>query len=116
MFLSFTPAVSNVAKKSMRAKTKEIMKNIGTYKSLNEVADQLNPILRGWINYYGKYHKTELWSVLQHFNLSLIRWMMRKFKRFKGHKIRASIFLAGLLEKEPELFAHWKCGFNSAFS
>lgn len=116
MFLSFSAAVSQSAKKSMRAKTKEIMKNMGTYKSLNEVADQLNPILRGWINYYGKYHKTALRSVFRHFNLSLIRWMMRKFKRFKGHKARTALFLVGLLEKEPELFAHWECGLIGGFA
>jgi len=110
MFLSFNAAVSNAAKKSMRAKTKETMKNIGTCKSLNDIANIFNPILRGWINYYGRYHKTALCSVFRHFNLTLIRWMMRKFKRFKGHKTRATTFLEGLLEKQPNLFAHWEAG------
>lgn len=110
MFLGFSAAVSNAAKKSMRAKTRETMKNIGTYKSLNDVANEFNPILRGWINYYGRYNKTVLRPVFRHFNLSLIRWMMRKFKRFKGHKTRTLIFLEGLMEKQPTLFAHWECG------
>ena len=88
---------------------------MGTHKSLSDVANQLNPILRGWINYYGKYHKTALCPVFRHVNLSVIRWMMRKFKRFKGHKARAGIFLEGVLEKEPGLFAHWKCGLSGGF-
>lgn len=111
LFLSFSPAVSNAAKRSMRAKTKEIIKNIGTYKSLNDVADKFNPILQGWINYYGKYHKTALFPVFRHFNLSLAQWTMRKFKRLKGHKTKTRNFLEGLLEKEPSMFAHWKSGF-----
>lgn len=110
MFLGFSAAVSNAAKKSMRAKTRETMRNIGTYKSLNDVANEFNPILRGWVNYYGRYNKTVLRPVFRHFNLSLIRWMMRKFKRFKAHKTRTSIFLEGLMEKQPTLFAHWEYG------
>lgn len=116
MFLSFNAAASKATKKSMRAKIKEIIKNTGSCKNLNDVANRLNPILRGWINYYGKYHRTALYSVFRHLNLSLIGWMMRKFKRFKGHKIRTAIFLAGLFEKEPKLFAHWECGFTVGFA
>lgn len=116
MFLSFNAAVSNAAKKSMRAKTKETIKNIGTNKNLNDVAHEFNPILQGWINYYGKYQKSGLYPVFRHFNLSLIRWVMRKFKRFKGHKTKAAIFLEGLMEKQPTLFAHWKNGFTGGFA
>ena len=115
LFLSFIPAVSNAAKKLMRAKTKQIIKNIDTYKSLNDVANKFNPILQGWINYYGRYNKTALYPIYRHFNLSVIRWLMRKFKRFKGHKIRTAIFLEGLIEKQPKLFAHWKSGFTRGF-
>lgn len=50
----------------MCAKTKETIRNIGIHKSLNDVVDQLNPILRGWINYYEKYHKTALCQVIRH--------------------------------------------------
>jgi RNA-directed DNA polymerase len=116
VFQSFNAAVSSAAKKSMRAKTKETMKNIGTCKSLNDIANVFNPILRGWINYYGRYHKTELHSVFRHFNLSLIRWMMRKFKRFKGRKTRTAIRLEGLVEKQPDLFVHWKYGLIGGFN
>jgi RNA-directed DNA polymerase len=116
MFLSFTPAVSNAAKKSMRAKTRELIKNIGTYKSLNDIAHEANPILQGWINYYGKYQKSALYPVFRHFNVLLVRWTMRKFKRFKGHKTKSAIFLEGLLEKQPTLFAHWRNGLIGGFS
>ncbi|MDP1573902.1 MAG: reverse transcriptase domain-containing protein [Coxiellaceae bacterium] len=116
MFLSFNAAVSNAAKKSMRAKTKETIKNIGTYKSLNDVAQKFNPILQGWINYYGKYQKSALRPVFRHFNKSLVRWIMRKFKRFKGHKTKAATFLEGLLEKQPTMFAHWETGFGEWFA
>ena len=111
MFLSFTPTVSNDAKKSMRAKTREIFKHIDTSKSLNDIADVFNPILRGWINYYGKYYKTAMYPIFRHFNLSVIHWLMRKFKQFKRNKAKAVSFLEGLIEKEPDFFAHWERGF-----
>lgn len=110
MFLSFNAAVSFAAKKSMRAKTKELIKNIGTNKSLNDIAHEVNPIPQGWINYYGKYQKSALSPVFRHFNKSLVRWTMRKFKRFRRHRTRAAIFLEGILEKQPTMFAHWKTG------
>lgn len=116
MFLSFNAGVSNAAKKAMCAKTKETIKNIGTHNKLNKVACEFNPILQGWINYYGQYNKSALCPVLRHFNLSLIRWIMRKFKRFKGHKTEAAMFLEGLMQKQPTLFAHWKNGFTGGFA
>jgi len=116
MFLSFTPAVSNEAKKSMRAKTRKTIKNTGTYKSLNDVANKTNPILQGWINYYGRYNKSALSPVFRHFNVSLVSWCMRKFKRFRRNKTKAAIFLEGLLEKQPTMFAHWKAGLDGGFA
>ena len=107
-FLSFNAAVSEPAKKSMRAKIREIIKSMDRNKSLNDMAERINPVLRGWINYYGKYHGTTLSPVFRHLNLAMIRWVMRKFKRFRGHKTKTAIFLLGIREKEPGLFAHWK--------
>jgi hypothetical protein len=56
-------------------------------------AGQLNPLLRGWIAYYGRYAPSALYPLLRYINQTLLAWAMRKFKRFKGHKIRASQFL-----------------------
>lgn len=116
IFLSFTPAVSNAAKKSMRAKTRELIKNIGTCKILNDIAHVTNPVLQGWINYYGKYQKSALFPVFRHFNRSLARWVMRKYKNFKGRKTKTARFLDGLSEKQPKLFTHWKDGFIGGFA
>ena len=115
IFLGFTPAVSNAAKKSMRTKTRELIKSIGTHKNLNDIANEVNPTLQGWINYYGQYNKSELCLVFRHFNLLVTRWIMKKFKRFKGNRIMAAKFLEGLAEKQPALFAHWKAGLKGGF-
>ena len=58
--------------------------------SLADIARKLNPLLRGWIEYYGRYAPSALYPMLRYVNLTLLGWAMRKFKRFKAHKVRAS--------------------------
>ncbi len=116
MFVSFTPAVSKVALKSMRAETRRRNFRNRTDIDLKEIAKIYNPVLRGWIEYYGKYYRSSLYPVFWHFNKTLVMWVMRKYKRFKGHKTRASNFLEKLSEKEPQLFAHWKIGMVGSFA
>jgi hypothetical protein len=55
LFMSFIPAVSNKAKKSMRAKMKQYKWHLRSDLKLEDIAKQVNPITKGWINYYGCY-------------------------------------------------------------
>ena len=41
---------------------------------------------------------------------------MRKYRRLKGHKIRASLFLETVAKKQPHLFVHWHKGTVGAFA
>lgn len=116
LFLNFTPAVSKTALKSMRAETRKWNFRNRTDLNLEDIANMYNPTLRGWINYYGRYSRSGLYPVFRHFNKTLVAWAMRKYKRFKCHKTRASIFLEKVCEKEPQLFAHWKIGMKGAFA
>jgi len=43
--------------------------------------------------------------LLRHINQMLVSWVMRKFKRFKGHTVRASQFLQRLAKAQRALFA-----------
>jgi RNA-directed DNA polymerase len=116
LFVSFTPAVSQEAQKSMRATIRKSGLSRKTDSSIQDIANIYNPILRGWIQYYGKYSVTELHSVMRHFNQAIRRWIMRKYKRFKGCKTRAGEFLAAIAKREPSLFAHWEKGIIGAFA
>lgn len=51
--------------------------------SLKEVANWLNPMISGWINYYGKYNKSALRPVMRQINFTLIKWSTRKYKTFR---------------------------------
>ena len=87
-----------------------------TQLSLQDIAQQLNPLLRGWIEYYGRYAPSALYPLLRHVNQTLVAWVMRKFKRFKDHKIRASQFLQRLAMEHRALFVHWDIGMIGVFA
>jgi len=106
-FIGFTPAVSNKAKKTMSQKMRRWRLHLRSDKSLDDLAKMVNPVTRGWINYYGKYYKSALHPVLRHLNRTLGRWATRKYKRLKRHRRRADHWLGGIARRDPYLFAHW---------
>lgn len=115
-FVSFMPAVSSKAVKIMRQTTRRLGYRNRTELSLEEIAHMTNPILRGWLGYYGQFYPSAMYPVLRHFNKTLVAWAMRKYKRLRGHKTRASLFLAEISKKQPSLFVHWKLGMVGTFA
>jgi len=76
----------------------------------------LNPLLRGWIEYYGRYTPSALYPLFRYVNATLLAWAQRKFKRFKAHKVRAAYFLMKLAQTRAELFVHWQYGMRGGFA
>jgi RNA-directed DNA polymerase len=116
LFCSFNPAVSPSALKAMRAKIRELRLRRRTEWSLADIANRINPLLRGWINYYGRYAPSALVPLLRYVNQTLVAWAMRKFKRFQAHKVRASRFLQKLCRQSAHLFVHWRIGMTGTFA
>lgn len=110
IFVLFTPAVSAVALKSMRAETRKQRIRNRTDLELRDIAALYNPILRGWIQYYGRYNASAMEPVLGHFNLTLAAWAMRKYKKLKSRKTQAALFIKRIAKREPQLFVHWRSG------
>ena len=77
---------------------------------LIDLSKMFNPILRGWMEYYGKYSPSGMLPVFKHFNSTLRAWAMRKYKRLKGHKTRAALLIEKNAKERPDLFVHWKKG------
>jgi RNA-directed DNA polymerase len=110
LFVGFSPAVSPNALKAMRQSIRKSNIRNRSELSLQDIARIYNPILRGWINYYGHYHRTELTSMCWCFNMTLVSWAMRKYKKLKRHKIKACKFIQNIKAKAPTMFAHWESG------
>ena len=109
-FINFTPAVSNKAKTAMQQAIHDWRIHLKPDKTLEDLSHMFNPILRGWVNYYGRFYKSELYSVLRHMNRALVHWARRKYKKLARHRRRADYWLGRIARREPELFVHWKMG------
>jgi RNA-directed DNA polymerase len=107
-FVGFNPAISNKATKSICDTMRQWKLHRRSDKSLDELAQMINPVLRGWINYYGHFYKSALYRTFQHLNNILARWASRKYKRLKEHKRRAFLWLQNRVHRQPRLFAHWQ--------
>lgn len=108
LFVSFAPAVSSKALTVMRQTTRRWNIRNRADLGLTQIARMFNPVLRGWLNYYGRFHPSAMDPILRHFDLTLIAWAMRKYKKLKGRKTRAANLLAAVAKREPRLFVHWK--------
>jgi RNA-directed DNA polymerase len=116
IFLNFSPAVSAKAQKAMRSKTRQHNFRNRTDLSLNDIAKIYNPVLRGWLEYYGRYYRSGMYPVLRHFNVTLVSWARRKYRKLTRHKSRAAKFMIKISEREPSLFVHWKKGMVGGFA
>lgn len=99
----------------MRATTRKFNWRNRTDLSLNDIAKRYNPVLNGWLHYYGRYQRSAMYPVWRHFNKTLIAWAVRKYKRLRNRKVWASKFLEKISKKQPYLFAHWRAGMQGAF-
>src|SRR6266550_3068048 len=89
LFCGFNPAVSPSALKAMRSTIRDLDIRHQTQLSLADVARRINPLLRGWIAYYGRYAPSALYPLLRYINLTLRNWVMRKFKRFAASNTKS---------------------------
>jgi hypothetical protein len=106
-FTNWLPAVSSKSMQSMNEKMRrwEVLQK--TTNTLQEVAAEINPVLTGWINYYGKFYKATLVNYMHIVNVKLARWARRKYKNLRASEMKAIRWLHGIFVRQPSLFAHW---------
>ena len=113
-FVNFSPAVSNKATKAIRQEIRSWNLHRRTDKSLEDFARMFNPIIRGWINYYGSYYKSALYRTFWQLDRTLSTWASRKYKRLRGRQRRAQRWLRRVRKRQSWLFAHWRFAYASA--
>jgi RNA-directed DNA polymerase len=107
-FVNFLPAISNQAKKAKGQQIRGWHLNRRTGTDLSGIAQAINPQVRGWINYYGVFYHSELFSLTRRIDDHLVRWVMHKYKRFRHKPGQAYQALAVVKHRQPTLFAHWQ--------
>jgi group II intron reverse transcriptase/maturase len=109
-FVSFIPAVSGKAAKRMRLAARRWRMHLRSDLGLEEIAKWARPALTGWVRYYGRFYPSKLREELRTIDAFIVRWVSRKYKRFRGHTLAAWEWLRSLRRRNPTLFAHWALG------
>jgi RNA-directed DNA polymerase len=110
-FVSFLPAISAKSGKAIRATIRAWrLASTRNNQSLEDLAQLINPVVQGWMNYYGRYYRSKCVLVLRHVNLALAAWARRKYKRFKRRERESTHWLGRIARRDPNLFVLWRLG------
>jgi len=108
LFCSFSPAISKKAVKKISDEIRKWYLHRRTAESIEDLAKMLNPKLRGWFNYYGRFNPSALRPTERLVGQSLVRWACRKYKKLRRHRTRAWEWLLRLLDRQPTLLVLWE--------
>lgn len=109
-FVGYTPAVSKAAVKAMNLKLRRGNWRNYTSLSVQQLADSINPMLRGWLGYYGRFTRSAMYHVWRTVNNMLLSWLQKKFKSLKRRRKKAGQLLEKIYQSNPYLFVHWQEG------
>jgi RNA-directed DNA polymerase len=110
-FPGFLPAISKVALKRISAAVRRWRIHRRTGHTFAQLARVINPIVRGWMQYYGAFYHSALKPLLRRINSYLVRWIRRKYKRLAGFN-KAKECFQGITQRYPKMFAHWQWSRN----
>lgn len=109
VFTGFLPAVSKDSLKRMRTVIRDKLNlNSYLYMSLEDLANHINPIIRGWIQYYGAFYRTGLFPMAYYLNERLVCWLGKKHKGMRHRRSRNFEKLGRVCRGNPKLFVHWQ--------
>lgn len=111
VYVNFAPAVSRQALTVMRQTVRGWHLQLKCDKSLADLSNMFNPVLRGWLNYYGRFYPSAMRPLWTNVNEYLCRWLRRKYKHLAKHRRKALLAVGRLASKSPDAFEHWKAGF-----
>jgi group II intron reverse transcriptase/maturase len=106
-FVGFNPGISRKSATSICKTMRRWRVHRRSDASLEDIAREINPVVRGWIQYYGHYYRSVLRGIMDHLDTYLARWAMNKYKKLNHHLKRAHNWVRGIALRQPELFAHW---------
>lgn len=106
-FSAFLPAISKDALKKISAEVRSWRLHTRTGHTFGNLARRINPIVRGWMQYYGEFYRSALYQLLSRINAYLVRWIRKKYKRLRAEK-KAIECWRGITDRYPRMFAHWR--------
>jgi RNA-directed DNA polymerase len=100
-FINFSPAVSDTATKAIRDEIRHWQLRCRVDRNIDDLARMFNPIIRGWLNYYGRYYKSALYPTFRYLDRCLAHWAMAKYKRLRRHRRRAAHWVRRVTLRDP---------------
>jgi len=113
LFLGYDCAISISSRKRIADTLEEMNLESQSFRSIVGIAHVLNPKIRGWVHYYGKFRGYELSKVFQLLRERLVRWARKRYKRYKTSLNKAYQWLERIRKQFPYLFYHWQVGYSS---
>lgn len=110
LIVLFNGAISNAAKTSIRKAIRKVLNPQWTSGKLEAFAKVLNPKIRGWINYYGKFFKMRMIRMFNYLDSLIMRWIANKYKITS--KAETLEKFKRIKEEPPLMFYHWQFGIN----
>jgi RNA-directed DNA polymerase len=107
LFVGFNPAVSCKSLTAMSATMRGWCLHRRAGSALEQLAEAVNPVLRGWLAYFGRFNVGELLVVFGRLELKLARWACRKYKGLRRSLRRAQQFIRRIRMAAPRMFVHW---------
>jgi group II intron reverse transcriptase/maturase len=109
---NFLPSVSKKSAKSFRDKLKDKELHKMTGSKIEMISELISPMIRGWMNYFGKFNPSAMNYTMFCINNRLIKWAMCKYKHLRGRQRKATGWMKELAKREPNMFPHWVLGFT----
>jgi len=111
-FLQFDCIMSKKAKVRITRDLRDLKLHKKTQHTIQDLAVLLDPLIRGWLNYYGRINRKCMKPVFYYLHHRLIKWIINKYKRFKRSKVKAVRWLRRVCNSYPNLFYHWTLGYQ----
>ena len=106
-FTGFDLAVSDKAVKRMSETVSGWQLHRHVNLTWEQLAGQISPVIQGWMAYYGKFRRSELYSLLARINYYLRKWVRAKYKRLRP--VRAMLRAwERVTAQYPGLLPHWR--------
>lgn len=106
-FVNFSPAIAPKSKKAIFSKIRQWSLPKRSDLSVKELGNKMNPVVRGWIEYYGAFFQSELLFLVHHLDKLIYRWVIRKYKKHGSNFKKADNWVKRIKSAKPNYFVHW---------
>ena len=107
LFLGYGCAISQKSQSRILSGWKQSNWHRRSTLTIQDIANEVNPQMRGLIRYYGKYKLWEMQGLMWHFENRLAKWVLNKYKKLKRSYTKAHQWIKAMKASYPTMFYYW---------